>query len=530
MIVVTMANIQEELQMKKILPMQLIYKIEFNTTNLYFKYIIDNLIKEAKVNATCKQYRGFILIILDEEPDAIESFFEFLEKKLPLSIFIGKSYVIESYDETLEEIEDFEIRQNLTLLTNDSIKNIIEENQIDFLNDIVKITKGEISRFETHNGLKDLFLPNKDIREEFESKDYEVKLLITNINKVKELFDISAKDLQLICSIERPLVKLKFKILKNANKEFSSTNFIYAKIPDDKETVLFAQALKQNGINYVLYVNDDVYQDGLKVIYFKEQNLIIHGDKGLFPKYDFVANKKYNSSKEYFDDNGGVYNSILAQVSKRITPTVGVYFSQNSTNSSISINIPTKGLKQIIAIPNIHNSIENCLKEISELDENCARLIAKYSKKFPFVLEGDVLSNTNGFESIINMCAKIIGINSSKEFEDMALNTSMTSGIQIDMKLVNIEDVNYLDYRKVVQSMMAYKMADVDNVTLIYSFYESLSEFICNYVDEIAKELKVKDVVLCGNMFANTILLQKTNKTLSKTYNIILPKEYPLDY
>jgi len=510
--------------------MQLIYKIEFNTTNLYFKYIIDDLIKEAKVNASCKQYKGFILIILEEEADAIENFFALLERKLPVSVFIGKSYVVETYDEKLEEIKDFEIKQNLSLLTNDSIKNIIEENQIDFLNDIVKISKGGVSRFETHNGLKDLFLPNKDLREEFENKGYEVKLLITDITKIEENFDINIKDFQLLCSIERPLVKLKFKILKNANKEFSSSNFIYAKIPDDKETVLFAQALKQNGINHVLYVNDEVYQDGLKITYFKEQNLIIHGDKGLFPKYDFTANKKFNSSKDYFDENGGVYKAILAQEAKRLIPTIGVYFSQNSKNSSISINIPTKGIKQIIAIPNIHNSIMNCFEEIADIDEHCTRLISNYSKKFPNVLKGDVPSNTNGFESIINMCAQVLGINSSKEFEDMALSTSLSSGIQIDMKLVSIDGINYLDYRRIVQSIMAYKMADVDNITLIYSFYESLSEFICNYVNEIVKETKANDVVLCGNMFANSILLQKTNKTLSKTLNIILPKEYPLDY
>ena len=242
--------------------MQLIYKIEFNTTNLYFKYIIEDLIKQSKVNAVCKQYKGFILIILEEEPQIIENFFSLLEKKLPLSIFIGKSYVIEDYDESLEELKDFEIKQNLSLLTNDSIKQIIQENNIDFLNDIVKITRGEISRFETHNGLKDYFLPNKKIREEFEEKGFEVKLLITDTSKIEEIFDISVKDFQLLCSIERPLVKLKFKILKNAQKEFSSTNFIYAKIPDDKEVVLFAQALKKNDINYVLYVNDD-YQDGL---------------------------------------------------------------------------------------------------------------------------------------------------------------------------------------------------------------------------------------------------------------------------
>lgn len=510
--------------------MQLIYKIEFNTTNLYFKYIIEDLINISKINAVCKQYNGFILIILDEDTEVIEEFFALLEKKLPLSIFIGKSYVVEDYDKSLEEIEDFNIKQNLSLLTNDAIKNIIEENHIDFLNDIVKITKGEVSRFETHNGLKDLFLPNKKIREEFESKGYEVKLLITDVSKLDELFDMNMKDFQLLCSLERPLVKLKFKMLKNVNNDYSSSNYIYAKIPDDKETVLFSQALKQNGINAVLYVNDEIYQDGLKITYTKEQNIIIHGDKGLFPKYDYIANKKFNSSQEYFDENGGVYKAVLAQNAKRLVPSVGVYFSQNSTNSSISINIPTKGLKKIIVIPNIINSLDNCLEEINDIDENCSRLILNYNKKFESFLQGDVPQNTNGFESIINMCAKVIGINSAKEFEDLALSTNISSGIQIDMKLYSIDGINYLDYRRVVQSIMAYKMADVDNVTLAYSFYESLSEFICNYCDEIAKEIKAKDIVLCGNMFANSILLSKTQKNLGKNYNLILPKEYPLDY
>jgi hydrogenase maturation factor HypF (carbamoyltransferase family) len=510
--------------------MQLIYKIEFNTTNLYYKHIIESLIKEAKVNAVCKQYKDFILIILEAQAQEIEDFFALVEKKLPLSIFLGKSYVVESYDESLEEIKDYEIKQNLSLLTNDAIKDILEKNNIDFSNDISKITKGKVSRFETHNGLKDFFLPNKEIREKFENSGFEVKLMITDVAKIEELFDINMQDFKLLCSVERPLVKLKFRILKNTNKDFSSTNFIYVKLPDDKETVLFAKALQNSNIDFILYVNDEVYQDGLKVTYFKDNNLVIDGDKGLFPKYDFITNKKYNSSKDYFDENSGVYKAILAQSAKRLVPSIGVYFSLNSYKSSISINIPTKGIKEIITIPNIYNSIKNCFDEISEIDEHCERLITNFSKKFPSVLESEVPQNRNGFESIINMCAKVLGINSAKEFEDMALNTSLTSGIQIDMKLINFDGVNYLDYRRIVQSIMAYKMADVDNITLIYSFYESLSEFICNYVNEIANDTKAKDVVLCGNMFANSILLSKTHKTLSKTYNIILSKEYPLDY
>lgn len=516
--------------MKKTLDMQLIYKIEFNTTNSYFKYIIDTLITETKINAQCKQYKGFILLIFEEQAEKIEDFFGLLEKKLPVSIFLSKSYVVESISDDFEELEDKKVKQNISLLTNDAIKDIIDTHDIDFLNDIVKITKGEISRFETHNGLKDLFLPSREIREDFENRGYEVKLLITNINKISELFDVSPKDLQLLCSIERPLVKLKFKLLQNKNKEYASTNFIYAKIPDDKETVLFSQALMEKGIDFLLYVNDEVYQDGLKTTYFQDQNLIVSGDKGLFPKYDYIANAKFNSSKDFFDDNGGVYKATIGQIGKRLVPSAGVYFSQNSNKSSLLMNLPTKGLKEVIAIPNIHNSLDNCIEEISEIDEHCERLVNNYKKKFPQYFESEVPQNAQGFESIINMCAKVIGMGNAKEFEDMALSVTAKGGIQIDMKLVNLDGVNYLDYRRTVQSIMSYKMADVDNGTLAYSFYESLSEFICNYVDEVAKEIKAKDVVMTGNMFSNSILLSKTHKNLSKNYNFILPKEYPLDY
>ena len=510
--------------------MKLVYKIEFNSTNSYFKKIIETLIAQAGVNAVCKQYDGFILIIIEEEGEKIEGFFKFLETRLPVSIFIGKSYVIEDIDETIEELEVHDVKQNLSLLTNDAIKEIIENNDIDFLNDILKISKGEVSRFETHNGLKDLFLPNKELREEFESKGYEVKLLITDVTKVHDLFDINMKEMQLLCSIERPLVKLKIKLLKNTQKEISSTNYVYAKIPDDKETVLFSQALKQKGIDYLLYVNDDVYQDGIKVTYFNNDNLIIKGEKGLFPKFDYVAKQKFNTSKDYFDTNGGVYKAILAQNAKRLIPSIGVYFSLKSDDSNISINIPSKGLKKIIEIPNIINDLNNCIEEIEEIDEHCERLINNYKKKFPEFLRGEISQDTNGFESIINMCAKVIGLKDAKEFEDLALSAGIKSGLQVDTKLVNIDGVNYLDYRRTVQSMMSYKMADVDNMTLAYSFYESFSDFINNYADEIAKDTKAKDIVLCGDMFANSILLSKTHKNLSKNYNIILPKRYPLDY
>ncbi len=88
------------------------------------------------------------------------------------------------------------------------------------------------------------------------------------------------------------------------------------KIADDKETVLFSQSLKKEGIDYLLYVNDDVYQDGLKVTYTQSQNIIIHGEKGIFPKYDYELKRKVFSCNDYFEEYGSIYKSILAHLIK----------------------------------------------------------------------------------------------------------------------------------------------------------------------------------------------------------------------
>ncbi len=511
--------------------MELIYKINFNSTNFYYKDIIDKIIDECDFKAQTKMYKGFILLVCNDEAENIEEFFKILEQKLPLSIFLVDAEVIEKFDfDSYEELEDKNVKINLSLLTNDEIKRILNENKIDFSNDINKIKDGKISRFETHNGLKDFFLPNKDIREEFEKKGYEVKLLITNINNITNLLDISQKDLQLLCAIERPLVKLKFKLLQNAKADYSSTRFIYAKLPDDRETVLFANALKDEGVDYLLYVNNEVYQDGLKVTYNETQNIILCGEKALFPKYDYTLERKVVSSEDYFEEYGSVFKASIAQFNKRVVPTVGVYFSNKSDESAIKVNIPNIGEKDIILIPNVVNSIENCLEDIKSIDENTNRLIDNYKKKFPKYFEKEFKdTDSDGFESILNLLAYVLGLKDARTFEDLALMYSGKSGLQIDMNVIQIGDKNYLDYRRIIQSTMSYKMAEVEDTLLAYSFYESLSDFIVDNVNKIESEVNAKDLILCGDMFGNSILQSKLKKNL-KTINTLIPKEYPLDY
>ncbi len=503
--------------------MKLTYKIDYGSTNSYFKEIITDLIKEFGVNATCEQYKGFIALNIDEEEEKLEAFFKFLESKLPLSIFIGKSSVVEGIEDGFETLEEHIEKQNIAISASKIID--IYQNSTAFEKEAKAIKSGEIVEINTSNGIKKVALPSYDNRM---ALGEEVKLMIINLNAVGDLLATSPRDIQLLSSIERPLVKLKFNILRNTQKEYSNTNFIHTKLPDDEISYELATALRKEGVDFLIY-SEEATQNDLEVTYNDEQALIVRGDKALFPRFDYTLNETFASSNDYFDKSGGVFKATLSQLNKRLEKSIGIYMSTKSYESSIAVNVPGKGVKEIIKIPNVMTDFDVCIEDIEGIDENTERLVQNYKEKFPQIFETKPsLENTHGFETILNLTAHMIGLKDANELESTAHDFKAKSGLDVSYKVAKIDDMNYLDYRKVIQSIMSYKIAGVENPMLAFSVYESLSEFIVDNVMKINSELKCRDVVLCGDMFANSILLSKTQKEL-KTLKSHLPKEYPLD-
>ncbi len=503
--------------------MKLTYKIDFNSTNSYYKDIINDLIKEFEVNATCVQYRSFLAINIDEEEEKLEAFFKFLESKLPLSIFLGKSSVVDNIEDSFEPLANNDEQQNIAISADEIMD--IYQNSANFNTEAKAIKSGEIVTVKTSNGLKKVAIPSLKNRI---TLGEDVNLMVINLNAINNLLAVNQRDIQLLSSIERPLVKLKFNILRNSEKEYSNTNFVNTKLPDDTVSYELATALRKEGIDFVIYTEESSEND-LEVTYNDEQALIVRGDKALFPKYDYTLNERFDSSKEYFEKNGGVYKATLSQLNKRLEKSIGVYMSTQSYESSIGVNVPGKGIKEIIKIPNVMTDFDICMEDIEGIDENTERLIKNYKEKFPEIFESKpLLEGTHGFETILNLTAHMIGLRDANELESKAHEFSAKSGLDVAYKVAKIDDVNYLDYRKVVQSIMSYKIAGVENNMLAFSVFESLSEFIVDQVMKINSELKCRDVILCGDMFANSILLSKTQKEL-KTLKVLLPKEYPLD-
>ncbi|MFA7083494.1 MAG: hypothetical protein WC141_03055 [Arcobacteraceae bacterium] len=511
--------------------MPIIYEITFNSKSQYIKNMIVELINENKISASCEQNSQFIYIILNDSSEKIEIFFKQLEQKLPLSIFMESSKIIEKIPVGVDFLEPNHIEPILSL-SNQTVIELIKNNDDSEKNNAQKILSDEIISLSTSTGLCYFAKPTQDNRLKLENYSNNIHMFIANTTAFETLFNLNQKDVQLMCSIERPLIKLKLNFQANNQNQYSTTNTIYAKMPYDKATFLLAYEVKRLGLDALIYCHKEPLNDAIKVGYVDKKVFIIEGNSGLFPKFDYASKKVFENSKDYFNFYGTIFKAVLSQFNKRTTSSIGVYFTTQNNNSEIAIYTPTHGEKAIVRVPNIHLNLATNLEEIKEIDENTSRLIENYKKKFPQLFKNQnlVFKDSHGFESIINLIAYFLEIKNSKEFESLAFNYSAKSGINIDMKVIKMDGINYLDYRRVVQSMMSYKLAGVANDLLAFSFYESLSEFIGNTVTQLKNEFDTSDVVLCGNMFANTTLMEKTYKALNKTFNVLIPKEYPLDF
>lgn len=507
--------------------MELIYKLEFNTTNSYYKEIIQDLITKFKINAKCEQYLDYILIKFNDKKELIEDFFIYMKDKLPLSIFAGKSEIIENHNSSETQLEEFDVKLNLSLFTKDDIDNLFKHNNIDFSNDINKIKEGGISRLETRNGLKNIFLPSLKHKEDFELRNNEVRLLITNINKASEILLLTPEETSLIGTIERPLVKVKLRDEINNANLYSNTGYIYVKIADDKETLLFSNALNSVGIYYLMYVSDEIYQNALKVSSFNNSTVIENGDKGLFPKIDYFTKNKYNSVKNYFDENKGVFNSILQKHEKENKNFVGVYFSNDSKESALKIKIKEE-IIDLVKIPNIKNNFLHYLDKISQNDNSAKLIIDNYKKEFPKNFEHlEFDNNSNSFKTILNHVALTLGLKNYKSINDLSENSINKDLDHFEMNCIIVNNKKYLDFREVLLNIMKLKLSSFSNEDIAFILFKSLSYFILKI---LKSEKEITDVILCGNLFANKVLLQNTYSLLNKNYEITLPKSYPLDY
>ncbi|WP_297887725.1 acylphosphatase [Sulfurihydrogenibium sp.] len=438
-----------------------------------------------------------------------------------------------------------------------------------------KIKNNEEIIIKTLNGYK-------VISKTYQNESY---ILVTNPDKLEDIAYLSEKELRLLASIEKPTVKvvLKEKFKEDENIKLS---FGYIKYPDDGILISLCEILKNLGTDFV-FVKNIPYPIGnidldfdikienpqkeLKVTIVQGKTLILEGEKGIFPtllkvykstqkitkyknlgciqigkgeylidKIDKILNfKKENLpliDLEHIEPYKLSLMSVIAENNLFQESAVCLYLSK-SFESIIALK--KHDIKPLIRVLPLKagkeetQTISNVLSEISSISPEYNKLVNKFVEKFNIKKSESEEKNklVYGLEPIFNTIGKILGISDEKFktldlIESYALDFHISRGLIVDFSLKEENGQFYIDWQKALASLMAYKLAGDSKEILSFSLLESFSEFLENQINIISKKFNIKNVIISGDFFTNTVVAGRVLKHF-KNYNvftnIILP-------
>ena len=414
----------------------------------------------------------------------------------------------------------------------------------------------------------------KSICKQFRADSY---ILITNMENINNIAYLSNKEIKLLASIEKPLVKLQLKE-EFSRKENINLNFWYAKLPDDPILVSLSDFLKKKGIDYV-FVNEKNYsyeaprldfdvkienpQKELKVAIVQGRILILEGERGLFPavlklnkdvektvKYKDLGCTKIGKNEYLIDkidkikelgkneiielDNYNPYKlailSVIAEHNLFDETVVCIYLSKKFESVIAIKKSDIKPLIKVLPLKYFKNesqTVSSLLTEISNLSPEYNRLVKRYIEKFNLNVENKDLNGSLGFiyglEAIFNIMGKILNIGDMDTIESFALDFKTSRGLMVDFVIREDKGSFYIDWQKALASLMSYRLAGDDEKIISFSMIEGFSEFIENQVSKISTKFDTKNVIITGDSLSNTVLTGRILKHLSR-YNLFTNK------
>ncbi len=410
------------------------------------------------------------------------------------------------------------------------------------------VSKGERVLIKTFGGYK-IFR-----KEPFEKAD----IFITDANRAKNHFLLLKDELKALFSMEKPKIKATLSD-ENLQKEIGSVQTL--KAPDCGMSVLFAKECQNLGIDYLFYKEcdaDEEYdlivdfdlpinrQEEIEYFINKKYRFFSKGDRALYPKFfpikkseavekpyaalrmgegvvidkiemfDISKNKKF---KIYGKEHKDLFSilSVLAEHKKMKEKSVGIYFA----NKSSIILYDGEKVKRLFEF----GYYENILEEIRILREGSNRLVDNFKRKFsylydkiadikgknydPFYMVAILLEIEGGFEGV------------SKE----SLNFAGKGGVAVDCR---VSKNGGFDFAAFFASIMSYKLAGAEKSLIAYSVFESLGDFLGSLLNDLRKEVNVKDIVIAGEYFANAPFFSRFQRHML-TNEVLTNKEFAID-
>lgn len=442
--------------------------IEYNSSNRYFAGFLQDIIIKSEVKASVSQENGTITFLIDDKDKNLELFNTNLQKYLPHSLFIG-------------EIETLQIEGNITpshftspqyniAPCNKCLEMLNDPSSHHYLDESLKCDHYTNTTDETYEDFT-IFSPHYSENS---------TLLLTDANKINDLFIVTEDEIKALFSIEKPTIKVTIKdaMLKDITKK----NYIYIKAPYNNRSALAAINAKESGVEYLFF--DD--NDDLKIVIVQKNTTIIKASRIATPLQELNSEPTVNRFLNIAKEAGFSKGVIGADLS-----TKGISFLvSNELGSKKVITFQEFDLAKLLT--NFQN------------DEKRSKLYQNFQSKYPDIsAELENNSNLGLFETI----ATILELK-EKSFEsvsDKGYEFRGNGGLKIDTNYIS----EGFDHDSFIGSIISFKLAGVDTHYLAYSIFEALGDMAINTLNQLKEKFKITDIIMMGDMFSNSVLYSR---------------------
>ncbi|UQX11280.1 hypothetical protein [Candidatus Mycobacterium methanotrophicum] len=213
--------------------------------------------------------------------------------------------------------------------------------------------------------------------------------------------------------------------------------------------------------------------------------------------------------------------AVLRHHRKAGVGAVVAHLSVLGTNSVIGVCDPGGRLTPVVEFLALPMRGADLLDEVGRIDENAPRLVDNYQTAFPDATErliafgadlDDVETPALGW--LFLACGLVL----SPDDADLAAARRNGGGPKVDTIVIE-QDGRYLfDGRRLLRSLMSYRIADAPTALLANSVFESLGDFVADAIGRLLRDQPADVVVCAGDLFAgNRILRSRVQSGLARS-------------
>ncbi|MBD3841870.1 MAG: hydrogenase [Campylobacterales bacterium] len=443
--------------------------IQFKSDHKYFAGFLQNLIDQSQINASVTMIGKTIELIIDEnDTNKLEDFSNTTNKYLPNSIFLGD---IKTSNTQTKIIKERFLSPNYPIAPcQQCLEAICNPASDDYLNDSYSCTH-----------YSNEIMKNSDFCSYSVHYSDGMTLLLTNANKVNELFYLSELEIKALFSIEKPSIKVTIKD-ERLKEVVGGKNFIYIRTPYSIKSNIVALNAKESEIDYLFF--DET--DNKKCVIVKDN-------------ISFIRDNPLSKQLETLHKDNAINRVLNLEIEARFKGSIAANMSRkDGINFIVSNEI---GIKRVLQFQEF--DVEQLIANMQS-DTLKSRMLENFKTKYPQAILNLV---NNKKATLFEAIATILELDTTtfEGLSDKAYEFRGNGGVKIDMYFTD----DGFDFVSLFGSIMSFKLANTDTHFLAYSIFEAFGDMIISTCNQLKTKFKIENFIMMGDMFENSVIYSR---------------------